>query len=68
MEFTRIEESILNSINVQAENMSKHAHLYTKEVAELYRETLEIQFLALSLKLDTVKAKEVLSKIKIVVK
>ena len=29
---------------------------------------LEIQFLALSLKLDTVKAKDVLSKIKIVVK
>lgn len=68
MEFTRIEENIINSINAQAENLSNHIRLHCREVAELYKETLEIQLIALSSKLDTIRAKEVLIKIKTILK
>ena len=56
MEFTKIEESIIHSINKQAVN--SHPELHFQRVTDCYKETLRLQILALSGKLDTTKALE----------
>ena len=58
MEFTKIEESIIHSINKQAVNLSAHPELHFQRVTDCYKETLRLQILALSGKLDTTKALE----------
>ena len=61
---SQLEESIIESINTQAINLSKHDALHYNNVKECYLAILEIQALALAGKFDMSKVIEVLIKIK----